>query len=238
MIKFNISNLDWREYNIVDSTINTAQSIISNEEVSKGLVIIANSQDSGRGSGSNKWQSPEGNLYTTTILNNNYLNYYCIKYEQLYLISILSTANIVLDYCNDDIQRLIKWPNDIYVNNQKASGLLLHKEDSYTLLSIGLNINNAPAGFYQLNNTNKVLSVKDIMKKILYYMSFYAQKTLKELMVIYTKKMLNYNTFITVKNKLHSYSGIIKGINSKMELLVESETGVYTVNNKLFITNC
>lgn len=103
-------------------------------------VITANTQTDGVGRGINrKWESDHGGIYMSVVvklfdgkvsLNGiNILSAVIIKE----ILELLGIPNI-----------MIKWPNDIILNNKKIGGILteIHKFVDYQLLVIGIGINN------------------------------------------------------------------------------------------------
>lgn len=101
----------------------------------------------------------------------------------LSLIAGLSVCNALNDYV--DNKALIKWPNDIIIENKKICGILLEsiiysKKLASIILGIGVNLNNK--GFekgisYKATSifleTNKIVEYKVIVYKILEQFSMY-----------------------------------------------------------------
>lgn len=108
-----------------------------------GLVIHAKHQNQGRGQRGKIWQDHPGNLKFSIIIkppanfhNPFYLSIITSIVISQYLISLLSNRYIVS----------IKWPNDIYINDKKACGLLIENTFrgpywQYAVIGIGLNVN-------------------------------------------------------------------------------------------------
>jgi BirA family transcriptional regulator, biotin operon repressor / biotin---[acetyl-CoA-carboxylase] ligase len=124
------------------STNSHAASLVKENEVSEGAVIYTNYQSSGRGHGGNKWESEEGkNLLISIILFPS-----MIAPEDQFLLSMAVSLGICdfLDRYTSGIS--IKWPNDIYVNNDKIAGILIENSImggiiEHTIAGIGININ-------------------------------------------------------------------------------------------------
>jgi len=124
------------------STNSHALDLLKNSKLPEGTILCTNYQSAGKGYSGNKWESEDGkNLLISIILYPSF-----IKPEDQFLISMI----VSLGVC-DFLMRFIpdcsiKWPNDIWVNNDKIAGLLLESslagnEIEFTIAGIGLNIN-------------------------------------------------------------------------------------------------
>ena len=124
------------------STNTYAASLVKEKEVSEGTIIYTNYQSAGRGQGWNKWESEENkNLLISIILFPS-----MIKPAEQFLLSMAVSLGICdfLDLYTTTIS--IKWPNDIYVNNDKIAGILIENSImgdliEHTIAGIGININ-------------------------------------------------------------------------------------------------
>lgn len=124
------------------STNTYVTNLLRTDRPPEGTIVYTNHQSEGKGQKGNKWESEDGkNLLVSIIL-------YPGKTDpaEQFIISM----TISLGIC-DFIERYlpcgkIKWPNDIYVNDDKIAGILIeisiidNKIDS-CVAGIGLNIN-------------------------------------------------------------------------------------------------
>jgi BirA family biotin operon repressor/biotin-[acetyl-CoA-carboxylase] ligase len=108
----------------------------------EGTVVAALKQTSGRGQQGARWESEEGmNLTFSVGLHPTFLPAECM----FYLSKAVSLG--VVDYLKKEkIEAAIKWPNDIYVGDEKIAGMLIEQRISGELISqsavgIGLNVN-------------------------------------------------------------------------------------------------
>jgi BirA family transcriptional regulator, biotin operon repressor / biotin---[acetyl-CoA-carboxylase] ligase len=107
----------------------------------EGMVVITNRQTSGRGQRGNSWESEPGmNLTFSLILKPTFL---AIKDQ--FLLSIVACL-AVHDYLKALLKRsvLIKWPNDILINEFKICGILIENQlagDRFTSAAIGMGLN-------------------------------------------------------------------------------------------------
>lgn len=138
------------DYDIIDSTNSEAIRIAKTRPIDD-LVILAKSQNKGRGRDGKYWQSDIGNLYASILLN-NYMP--SSNQSQLTLVAALAVHEVVnellLEANNSQKATLIKWPNDILVDNKKIAGILLesvilNSKNSAIIVGIGINITNHPS---------------------------------------------------------------------------------------------
>lgn len=124
------------------STNTYASELLKSEEVREGTIVKASFQSAGRGQAGNGWESEAGkNLLISIILYPK-----AISPCDQFLISMAISLGIS-DFLGKEIEGCtIKWPNDIYVKNDKIAGILIENSVmDNTLVSsvagIGLNIN-------------------------------------------------------------------------------------------------
>ncbi|MBQ7810090.1 MAG: biotin--[Clostridia bacterium] len=119
----------------VDSTNSYLKRIVKESEPACGLSVMAESQTSGRGRLGRSWLSAEGNTLCMSICVKNK---YC---EGFTLLVALAVFEALKPFCkNKELQ--IKWPNDIIMENKKLCGILCERVSEYTVIGIGININN------------------------------------------------------------------------------------------------
>ena len=111
-------------------------------ELDDMTMVIADAQTAGRGQRGNSWESRPGLNLTFTLL----FRPKGIAPREQFAISE-ATALAIADFLNDAcIDARVKWPNDIYVDDSKISGILIeHSVTStaieHTRIGVGLNIN-------------------------------------------------------------------------------------------------
>jgi BirA family biotin operon repressor/biotin-[acetyl-CoA-carboxylase] ligase len=116
--------------------------LLRKNRLPEGTIIATDYQSAGRGQAGNKWESEEGKNLLFSIL----LLPHMIKPTDQFLISMVLSLGIC-DFLNRYVPASsVKWPNDIYVNNDKIAGLLIENsimEDQmeYSIAGIGLNVN-------------------------------------------------------------------------------------------------
>ncbi len=127
----------------VPSTMDVARDLARKcaEELS---VVVADSQEQGRGRMRRKWYSDGGGLYFTMILRPN------ISPASSFLVNFIASS-VLAETVREltGIDAMVKWPNDILVDGKKLSGMLSEMEaegDTATFVNIGIgvNVNNDP----------------------------------------------------------------------------------------------
>ena len=126
----------------VDSTNLEAKRLIDSGEAMHGLLISADFQTQGRGQLGRDWHSEEAqNAMLSIVLAPQALS---VKSQfSLNIIASLAVAEVIEDY---GLQVQVKWPNDIYVSDNKICGILIQnflQGDiiQHAIIGIGLNVN-------------------------------------------------------------------------------------------------
>lgn len=129
-------------YEEVASTNTVAAALLRESEPPEGTVITASYQESGRGQAGNRWESePCSNLLMSVILYP-----VMIKPAEQFVISQMVSLAVHDLVALHTTEARIKWPNDIYVRDDKIAGILIENTimgDTLgsTVAGIGLNVN-------------------------------------------------------------------------------------------------
>ncbi|QJW88994.1 biotin--[acetyl-CoA-carboxylase] ligase [Spirosoma taeanense] len=125
------------------STNDEASALIAQNDPPEGLIVVTDQQTAGRGQRGNVWEAKPGqNLTFSLILKPAFLN----ATEQFWLNMAVSLG--IYDALQPLLtsQLRVKWPNDIYVGNQKAGGILIENMlqgyfIGWSIIGVGLNVN-------------------------------------------------------------------------------------------------
>jgi len=132
-----------RGYDAVSSSSDEAERL-AREGAPDRTLVWARSQTSGRGRLGRPWSSPEGNLYTTAILDPDLP---LGRLQELSFVASLAVHDAVAGLLPDADLKL-KWPNDVLLEGAKVSGILtetLSRGGRYiALLGVGINLAHAP----------------------------------------------------------------------------------------------
>ncbi len=123
----------------LNSTNSTAKEL-AYDGAEEGTIVIARTQNQGRGRFDRIWQSPEGGVYLSFILRPR------ITAEKTSLLSFVAALALTKTIESYGLHATIKWPNDVRVNGKKIAGILLESEVSgdtinYIVVGIGMNLN-------------------------------------------------------------------------------------------------
>jgi BirA family biotin operon repressor/biotin-[acetyl-CoA-carboxylase] ligase len=123
----------------LDSTNITAKELaLAGAE--EGTVVLARTQNQGRGRFDRIWQSPEGGIYLSFILRPK------VSAEKTSLLPFVAALALTKTIDSYGLHATIKWPNDVRVNGKKIAGILLESEvighsSNYVVVGIGMNLN-------------------------------------------------------------------------------------------------
>lgn len=174
---------------IVDSTNNFVREMLTEESTGNVsspqmlpdfTLVVANDQTKGRGQQGNSWETERGKNLTFSLLCHPDF----VKPSEQFLLSqcmALSICRALLQYV-DNV--MIKWPNDIYVGDEKISGTLIEcdlqgKSISNCIIGVGININqtiflsDAPNPTSLKLLTGKDFSREDILSAVMVHFQTY-----------------------------------------------------------------
>lgn len=220
----------WNWYDIKNTTsTNDEIKKIINETGETMIAVSAKFQSGGRGRRGRKWQGIDGNLYMTYSLE-------IIPEELSKMVCLigLSLAKTIKNLApNKKVQ--IKWPNDVFLEGGKISGILLENiKDNLWGIGIGINIEGAP----KLENISyRATSLKECAINIdrtdflRYYLenfvkdiNRYKQEGFSSLKEEWLSLALNYQKEITVKMENTEKKGIFLTLDDNGYLILKTET--------------
>lgn len=107
-----------------------------------GWVIWAGEQREGRGQRGKQWVSNKDNLMMTLIAKPHQE----AEGQFLFGMAIASTLAQYFGHLSSEWQVAIKWPNDIFINDKKACGILIENvfrgaSWAYSIIGLGINLN-------------------------------------------------------------------------------------------------
>lgn len=157
-------------YKKVDST-NTVAYELAEKGMKEGLVVLAEEQAKGKGRQGREWISPsKGGIYMSCVLRPKMAPN---EIPKITLLAAVAVARALRE--TTGLNAMIKWPNDILVNNKKVCGILTEmkaEQDSidFIVLGIGINVNtplkNLPKGATSLREELKHSGRTDPVSRI------------------------------------------------------------------------
>lgn len=216
--------MNYIELDEIDSTNEYVKRNIN--DLTHFSIVRCNFQTNGRGRSNHVWQSSKDNNLLMSILLKDFNN--PTKLHQLTQVIACSIIKVLKAH---QIDGLIKWPNDIYVNNLKICGILI--EAIYegnnlqgVIIGVGLNINEISEIFQSMRMvTGKKYDIKIIMDEVIecfkeYYL-VYCKGEYKDILQRANKlsylsdRLINYDKYGLVKFEQLNEDGTITIKDSK-----------------------
>jgi len=132
-----------RHFRVTDSTNERARELVE-AGAPGGTVVTAREQTAGRGRHGRVWTAPEGKalLYSAVLrpLDERHL---------LLPLSVPLAVCAAAEELRPGIECQVKWPNDIWLDQQKLSGILIEArpQEQWAVIGVGLNLSIAPHEF-------------------------------------------------------------------------------------------
>jgi BirA family biotin operon repressor/biotin-[acetyl-CoA-carboxylase] ligase len=209
------------------------------EKSNEGTVVLADSQERGRGRLGRTWISPPGtNIYMSVIIKP------ALGTENVTLITIMAAVS-----CAIALRRLtglditIKWPNDLVLNNKKLGGILTElkiyeKKIIFAIIGIGINVNVDvdvfPEEVRQIatslrKETGKVYSrteiVAEILNEIDYWHNFLNENDKKTLISKWQRLASTLGREVMVIVNRETYRGLAESIDNQGMLMLRLPSG-------------
>jgi BirA family transcriptional regulator, biotin operon repressor / biotin---[acetyl-CoA-carboxylase] ligase len=226
----------------VDSTNNYAMAKIAQGLAQHGEALFAKMQTAGKGQRGRNWQAEAGKNVILSV---------CIRPKGIfcnnpYLLSALAAttvAKVVQPLVNSRV--FVKWPNDIYIDDRKAGGILIEnqykgKDWAWAVIGIGLNVNqtefaelvHATSLKKLINADFNVVQIAQQLQQILLQFFEDEYNAADELNALLYKK----DKVVKLKKENASFYTRIKHVNNIGELVTEDAIErTFKVGEVLFI---
>lgn len=206
--------------------------------VEEGYVLQALQQSGAKGRHGNKWDAPMGNLYFSALLRPECPLNQAGQLSFLVAVALSEALDRYIDPKKHD--KRLKWPNDVFVDGLKISGILLESNiqadgrlDSI-VLGVGVNIFKAP---------EFAISIQDVTKKPIYINIFrddflaalseaydlWQNKGFAPIREKWLKQAYGLNDIMTVRLPNETFKGTFEGVDETGALLVRLEDGAQRV---------
>tara|TARA_R110000796_G_scaffold241064_1_gene362348 strand:+ start:886 stop:1719 length:834 start_codon:yes stop_codon:yes gene_type:complete len=221
-------------YESIDSVMLQAERLLQ-EGILPPFAVVASKMTNGKGRFGKSWHSEcTDNLHLSVALEP-------VDLEYFRTLSVWNGIEVckILEQTITDLTFKVKWPNDIYCNQKKVSGMMAEcRMPSPTtmlgrlIIGLGLNVNTDIDTFPV--NYRKIATSLKIESGIDYDMNHIAVKVIESLIHshIECKSLKDISTefnnvdYIKGKNIIHPARGIGTGINSDGALLVETRDNI------------
>lgn len=131
----------------------------------------------------------------------------------------------------------IKWPNDILINGQKTSGILIEKhgqgESSFYIIGVGINVNRFEDAFFDESigatslehYTTQKLESSDVLQHLQGYVAKWVEKNNVEVLKAYRKNCATIGSHVTWESDKQTLTGLAKHITDEGSLGIELDSG-------------
>lgn len=198
-----------------------------------GTWVSTRVQQAGRGRLGRKWESLSGNLFLSMVVKE-------INLQFISWIPLL-TATSITRYLRQkfpELKVLIKWPNDLWIQDLKFGGILCegvgNQRQSYVVLGVGLNCVQAPQGLDQKVTDlttalgGRVITADQIRLGLVHALKEDLSQLSHERIAQFQQDYLNWSVFSPgtwVEWGTPAQAGQVQGLGSSGELLVKLESG-------------
>ncbi len=224
----------------VDSTNNYALSLKGSVVFRHGLVVVSDFQTNGQGQRGSSWQSKkEKNLIISVVIEPK------IFFENQFDISKIAALSVVDFLIGLGVSSMIKWPNDILVDNKKIAGILIQNVISknmitHSVVGFGINVNQLIFDVFRPYATSLKLEMncdfdlEELQNKLLFCLQnriqdYYLEKPLDD---DYLNLLFQKDKVSSFESKSKKFEGKIRGISNRGLLLIETDVLVKKFNLK------
>lgn len=223
-------------FETIDST-NKKAGILAREGCPHGVLVTADVQEAGVGRRGRSWSSEQdAGIYMSMVLRPEIET---DKASMLTLVAAMAIQKAIEKVCYEAVP-MIKWPNDIVLNQKKVCGILTElslkgTEIDFIIVGIGINVNNttfpeeisktASSLLLELGQeVDRELLITEVWKHFkVYYEQFLQTKDISLFQEEYEKVLVNKEEKVRVLDPFGEYTGVAKGVTSTGELIVDAD---------------
>ena len=225
------------DLNTIDSTNNYATRLLQDGMAHSGLVVYTSHQFAGKGQRGKQWNTVPGDAIAMSLI-------YCPTGDcDIFRLSFAVPVVVrkVLQNLMPECQVCIKWPNDIYVNNCKLSGILIENTFRGSVIKssvIGIGINMRQQDFEKMDRSpisvrmitgeyyDHLEIVDDMRNSLLSILEENNANVLSEYQKFLWRKGV-YSKFKDLRSN-EIFEGVIKGVNATFELEIQTANALLT----------
>lgn len=236
--KDHLEGLPFIEILCVDSSNNYAMAWINEGLATHQMSFFAHFQSEGRGQPGKQWKSPASkNILLSTVFEPKGISF---SLQPIFNMAIaLGVKEFYECFTRESVK--LKWPNDLYVNDKKAGGILIEnriKGNNWAWAVVGMGININQDDFQnQINATSlKVLTgetypikvlAKLLLKQVYKYFEKLKAGEIDWIFNTYNESLYKKGLPITYEIQGVKSTGILKGVDSTGRLIL------YTQNKEM-----
>ncbi|WP_430461199.1 bifunctional biotin--[acetyl-CoA-carboxylase] ligase/biotin operon repressor BirA [Thalassolituus sp. LLYu03] len=214
----------------------------ASDHMGKRYAVLAEKQVAGRGRRGRQWVSPFGkNIYLSLLVS---FSGGLSSLEGLSLVTAIAVERALVRLGITGIG--LKWPNDVYADGKKLAGILLEVTGEYAshcqvVIGIGLNLSLSEDDARDIQqpwaelralkpglSRNQVASV--LLDELLKAVDEFQKEGFAPLQSYWTERDIYYQREVRIIAATHEKRGVVKGVNRKGELMLQTERGIETLN--------
>jgi len=213
----------------VDSTNNYAMAKLHANAVPAGTCFQAVSQTAGKGQRGRQWQARPGENITMSVC------LHPVHPSFPFLLSAgmaLGCYDFIKEYVSEPVA--IKWPNDVYVNDRKAAGILIENlfrggAWEWAVAGTGVNVNQAGFGELSARATSLAIATghdfdvtaaaRRLHRHLVARHEWVAQSTPDGILSAYNAVLYRKNETVRLKKDSAVFSTVIREVNIQGELV-------------------
>lgn len=203
--------------------------------------VFAEMQTAGKGRRGRHWVSPFGkNIYLSVLTT--------LKTDMTQLggFSLMVALAVEQALTNLGVEGVrLKWPNDVYLNNQKLAGILLEMTGEYSshyqlVIGLGLNFDMAEntkdigqswtALKHQYPHLSRNQVAAELLNCVLFMIKEFKRSGFAPWRDIWNQKDVFYDCQVQVLHPHNTLSGLCKGVNERGELCVQTYSGIKQIS--------
>lgn len=224
-------------FDTIDSTNSYAKKVAMSEE-DVPFLVIADSQQAGRGRRGRSWSSKKGEgIFMSLVVKPSIPPEDAPKLTLLTALAITKALEKVAK-----VTPMIKWPNDLILGQKKVCGILTEMSSEmdyihYVVIGMGINVHGQAfedevkdvatslwlQGRKGLHRSDLVSAIVEAFET--YYNQFISTKTLDAFVEEYNARLIHKEKQVRVQTKDGEREGIAHGIDAQGNLIVEFEDG-------------
>ncbi len=217
----------------VDSTNNYAMGMVQNDACNSGDAVFAMEQTKGKGRRNKSWISDrEQGILLSIVAEMQWLP--VPEQFRLSVAVALGCHDFVSKYIKKDVK--IKWPNDIFINDRKAGGILIENVIKgnlwqWSVIGIGININQQnfetngllAISFRQITGQlyNVIELAKELHEDVLIRINELQDGRYNMMLETYNKHLFARNKTVKLKKGNVVFETTVQNISSSGELITK-----------------
>lgn len=222
----------WQDLKETNSTNDSVLDFL--KEVKAPCIVSAEIQTGGRGRLGRVWEGESGNLFASFAyeIETQSLTHYAL----LSGLAVLDTINFFVPA--QDVK--VKWPNDVFVEGKKISGILFEKGfGNYWVMGIGINVAHTPKvenpmyAITSLADFNVKVKREDVLKKLVENFDIlkkeYETHGFEKIRLRWLDNAYNRGKKVIIKQNKQEYEGVFENIGANGELILRTKEGVQNI---------